>query len=465
MDHKDALMAKANAVRASRKLFRYKPYDWQKALHNSTARERMAMAANRSGKTFSAACEVAIHATGDYPDWWEGVRFEEAPLIWVGSITVESSRDITQKELLGGLGEDLGTGAIPKASIIGKPDMRQAGVKGVVDTVKVRHKSGGISKIVFKSYDQGWAKWQGTAPHLVWLDEEPEDYRIFTECETRILSSRGSLIVTFTPLHGETDLVLHFTADLPGTFMVNATWEDAPHLDKDAREELAALYPDYELEARTKGIPMMGEGRVWKTVEEDIKISPIEIPTHWARLKGIDFGIDHPAAVADIAWDRDGGVVYVTRTWKKSGADAAEHAAAINEGDQWVPVSWPHDGTTRDKGSGNRLIDTYRSYGVKALSMSARYSNDKGGGQPVEPIVLELDDMMKTGAFKVFDTCHDFFSEYRSYHRKDGKIVARRDDVIKAVMYAVMMRRYALPGRIKKPQPAYRRPAFSTRVA
>ena len=36
------------------------------------------------------------------------------------------------------------------------------------------------------------------------------------------------------------------------------------------------------------------------------------------------------------------------------------------------------------------------------------------------------------------------FEEKRSYHRKDGKIVDRRDDILKATFYAVMMKRYAV---------------------
>ena len=51
----------------------------------------------------------------------------------------------------------------------------QAGLADVVDTVKVRHVSGDISTIIFKTYEQGWRKWQGTAPHVVWDDEEPEE--------------------------------------------------------------------------------------------------------------------------------------------------------------------------------------------------------------------------------------------------------------------------------------------------
>ena len=44
----------------------------------------------------------------------------------------------------------------------------------------------------------------------------------------------------------------------------------------------------------------------------------------------------------------------------------------------------------------------------------------------------------------MFDSCTDFFNEYRNYHRRDGRLIDRNDDILKAVFYAVMMRRYAV---------------------
>ena len=178
----------------------------------------------------SGGYEAAIHMTGDYPDWWEGKRFDKPVLLWTGSPTNETSRDIVQKALLGGTSsEELGTGFIPREKIVGKPKMRQAGVSDVVDTFKVRHKSGGVSTCVLKTYEQGWRKWQGTEPDVVWLDEEPEDFKIYTEALTRLLTSHGIMMVTFTPLLGQTDLVIHFqTSESEQVWLGTATWEDAP---------------------------------------------------------------------------------------------------------------------------------------------------------------------------------------------------------------------------------------------
>ena len=130
-----------------------------------------------------------MHLTGEYPSWWTGRRFDKPVLWWTGSPTTETSRDIVQKALLGGTDkENLGTGYIPGEFIVGRPRMRQAGVSDVVDQMKVRHvPSGGVSTLQLRTYEQGWRKWQGTAPNGVWMDEEPD------RKSTRLNSSHSSV--------------------------------------------------------------------------------------------------------------------------------------------------------------------------------------------------------------------------------------------------------------------------------
>lgn len=436
---------------AETRILQYRPYHWQKAFHDAGAHnpERMLMAANRVGKTMSAGAEVSYHLMGDYPDWWDGKRFEKPILAWTGSPTNETSRDIVQKELLGGLGETLGTGWIPKARLIGKPTTRQAGVKNVVEQFQVRHRTGGVSTCLLKTYEQGWQKWQGTAPHVVWMDEEPDNYKIFSEAQTRILTSSGIVMVTFTPLLGVTELVDHFRDGGPGIYLRGATWDDAPHLPEEERNRLASSYRAHEREARTKGVPMMGEGAVFPVSDDDIRVDAFEIPEHFALIKGCDFGIDHPGAGVSCAWDRDNDIFYVVDCYKKAGETAPYHAARLKKGNPLVPVAWPHDGMNREKSGGRTLAQAYREHGANMMGKSARYPKtpkepEKGGSQPIEPIVDEMLERMMTGRFKVFSHLRDWFEEKQSYHRKDGRIVAKRDDILKATMYALMMKRYAI---------------------
>ena len=420
------------------------PYNWQIEFFNASERSRGIMAGNRCGKTQTAAIEVSIHATGLYPDWWEGRRFNHPVNIWTGCETNELSRDVVQQALLGE--EDAhGTGWLPRDYIKGVK-YRQAGVPDVVDIIKIHHVSGGVSIIKLKTYEQGRKKWQGTAKHIVWLDEEP-DWDIFSEAKTRTLDTKGILFLTFTPLLGSTGVVEFLVSKESPAFMKNVTWAECPHLDEDAKDELRNTYQDWEIETREKGIPMMGSGAVFPIKDSDILIPPFEIPNHFYRICGIDFGIDHPAAAVWLAWDKDADILYVIDCYKKKGQTPIYHAGAIKKRVE-CPVAWPHDGMDRDKGTGRPLYKSYKLEGVRMIRRSARYEEDIGGPQGVEPAIVEILERMMTGRFKVFTTCNAWMEEKRMYHRKDGQGVAKKDDIMAATRIAVMDRRKAKPKTI-----------------
>lgn len=372
-----------------------------------------------------------------------GRRFDGPISVWTGADTNEASRDIIQKALLG---DPHGTGWVPQDSII-KVSWRQAGVSEVVDKIKIRHSSGGTSTITLKTYEQGRKKWQGTAQHIVWLDEEcPMD--IFTEALTRTLDTKGMVLETFTPLLGETDVVEHFTKGGAGIYLQNVTWDDAPHLDAEEKLRMLNSYPVWERDARTKGVPMLGSGVVYTIGDDDIKIEPFDIPSHYARVCGVDFGIGHPAALVWLAWDRDSDIIYLYDAWKQKDQVTLIIAEAIKKRGQWIPVAWPHDGLKRDPGTSRALYKDYRDHGCTMMKLSARYEDAKGGRQDIEPSVIEILERMKTGRFKVFSHLAEWFEEKRMYHRKDGKIVDVKDDLMSATRYAVMMKRKA---RVDRP--------------
>ena len=68
---------------------------------------------------------------------------------------------------------------------------------------------------------------------------------------------------------------------------------------------------------------------------------------------------------------------------------------------------------------------------------------EKKGGNSVEAGIMEMLSRMEQGKFKVFNTLYDWFDEYRLYHRKDGKIVKIKDDLMAATRYAAMSLRHS----------------------
>lgn len=188
---------------------RYEMYPKHVEFFNAGANhfERLFMAANRVGKSIAGGYEATCHATGLYPHWWEGKRFDEPTEGWVAGDTGQTTRDILQDILLGFPSGVLGTGLI--ASDLITQVRRRSGIADAVDTVKVRHVSGGESIIGFKSYDQGRRSFQGTGKHYVWLDEEcPQE--VYGECLVRTMTTGGLVFVTFTPLNGMTKFIQEF---------------------------------------------------------------------------------------------------------------------------------------------------------------------------------------------------------------------------------------------------------------
>jgi phage terminase large subunit-like protein len=178
-------------------------------------KERAAIAANRVGKTEGVlGYEGALHLTGQYPDWWDGRRWDRPINALFGGDTGTTTRDILVNKMLGPPNAR-GTGLIP-GKTLGKIRPAQ-GIPDHVDFCLVRHVSGGFSILQFRSYDQGREAWQGTERDLIGLDEEPP-MDVYVEALTRTLTTGGMLMATFTPLNGMTDVVLQFMPHLaPGS--------------------------------------------------------------------------------------------------------------------------------------------------------------------------------------------------------------------------------------------------------
>ena len=136
--------------------------------------------------------------------------------------------------------------------------------------------------------------------------------------------------MTFTPLQGVSTVVKRFlhekSEDRHKTIM---TIDDVQHYSDDEKKTIIASYPAHEAEARVKGIPVLGSGRIFPDAEENISIDQRDFPSHWPRIGGMDFGWDHPFAAVELVWDRDSNTVYVSKTHRLKEASPVIHAATL----------------------------------------------------------------------------------------------------------------------------------------
>jgi phage terminase large subunit-like protein len=482
----EAAITRLEAVKAQRvaenKLSHYRPYPKQTIFHEAgfEHRERLFMCANRFGKTTAGAAELAFHLTGDYPEWWLGKRFDKPVRAWAAGVTGETTRDVLQEKLIGPPFREAewGTGMIPKAAIAGIATSR--GIPAAIDTVNIRHVSGGLSSLQFKSYERGREKWQGAGLEVVYFDEEPDE-GIYSEGLTRTNETGGIVYLCFTPLLGMSTVVQRFLsggaavirasitdaphlsdgekeqmtalappAEHPDRAVICATIDDAPHFSEVDKERIVASYAPHEREARTRGIPVLGSGRIFPVEEETLAIEHREIPPYWPRIGGMDFGWDHPFAAVELAWDRDTDTIYVVRTHCVRKASAVIHAAALRLWGKNLPWAWPRDGRRETlEGAGKALADQYRAQGLEMLHEHAQFED---GSVSVEAGLQDMLIRMESGRFKVFKHLTDWFAEYRLYHRKDGKVFKENDDLMSATRYAVTMLRYASTNAPRRPR-------------
>jgi len=223
--------------------------------------------------------------------------------------------------------------------------------------------------------------------------------------------------------------------------VVGMTIEEALHYSAEERQKIMDSYPPHGRECRTKGIPVLGSGRIFPVEEAKIACEHRDFPSHWPRIGGMDFGYDHPFAAVELVWDRDTDVVYVSRVHRLKEATPIEHAAAIRPWGKDLRWSWPRDGKRETlEGAGIALAEQYKAQGLNMLHEHAQFED---GSVSVEAGLMAMLDRMRTGKLKVFKEHLDWWEEFRLYHRKDGKVVKEGDDLLCATRYGLMMLRHA----------------------
>lgn len=400
--------------------------------------ERLALAANRVGKTETmGGYELTCHLTGQYPKWWPGRRLTKPIEAWAAGKTGQTVRDIIQKKLLGPK-SDMGSGLIKKELIVHTTS--RAGLPDAIDIAHIRHASGGISELGFKSYDQKRQSFEGTKKEVVWLDEEPP-LDIYVECLLRTTDTtgrnlgNGMVMLTFTPLLGMSDTVLSF---LPGgevreisdgtKYVLMATWDDAPHLTEETKQKLLLSIPPFQRDARSKGVPQLGAGAIYPVPESDIVVADFPIPDHWPRAYGMDVGWNRTACPWG-ALDRETDTLYLYSEHYRGQAEPIIHTQSIKARGDWIPGVIDPAARGRGQKDGQQLLQDYIDLG---LDLDLAFNGVESG-------IYEMWQRMSSGRLKVFKSLTNWLAEFRLYRRDEkGNIVKNNDHLMDATRYLIM---------------------------
>lgn len=477
------LLEAAKTVLSRNQILNFRPHKKQLEYFGMGARRirRAFFGGNRTGKTVCGGAETAYHATGKYPTWWKGYRFEHPPLIWVASTSMEKVIEGVQSMLFGPAGQ-LGTGFIPGNRI--RRTLRSVQHQDGIAKAFIAWGDDGKQEatIVFKSYEQDRRKFETDRVDLIWLDEEPP-YDIYRECTMRLLGTRsrrgGIMLLTFTPLLGMTDVCrLFLRPDLAGigkeaqrgNGAVIASWADNEFLDPKEVQELRESTPEYELKTREHGRPVMGSGQIYPIDEDIYRVAYFEIPKDkgWKFAIGLDHGWDHPAGLTLWTMDPNTGISYLYRTWRGTKTMIPIIAQMIKE--EWAriggqcPVFADPSGTAeRQDNGGKSIFMQYSACGVNLIEADNQ----------VEAGIMEIFAGLQSGQIQVVEgaPCIHFWEEVRLYHRKENKatgkivIVKKDDDIMDSSRYALRHRSSWIVPRKKSRHNRHKRGKISWKAA
>jgi hypothetical protein len=196
-------------------------------------------------------------------------------------------------------------------------------------------------------------------------------------------------------------------------------------LSEDVKKELLDSYPDYQKDARSKGVPSLGSGAVFRVAESDIVVPNFELPPHWPRCYGFDVGWRVSSAIW-MTLNRDTDTLYFYDEHYRSEAEPVIHAEAIKARGTWIKGAIDPASRGRGQTDGRALIQMYRDLGLDLIEADAS----------VETGLYELLTRMTTGRLKVFKSLQNWLREFRLYRRDEkGRIVKEMDHAVDAGRY------------------------------
>lgn len=398
----------------------------QLEFHKSTKRNRWVFGGNRTGKTECGAVETIWLSLGIHPF----KKNKDSTECWVVSLSNRVQKEVAQAKILKYLPKSQIKEIIMSEGKKGSPET------GTIECLIVQNVSGKLSKIWFKSCEEGREKFQGASLDFVWFDEEPPE-DIYNECKMRVLDKCGEIFGTMTPLKGLTfiynEIYLNEKQD-DEVFYIFISWEDNPFLNKKEIERLTKSLPESEIENRKYGrFTGIDQGLIYYEFDINVNvINPFTVPEDWQDTLSIDPGLSNPLSCHWYARDYDGNV-YVIAEHFDSNKTIEYHASKIKEISDLL--NWKRN----SNGMIESLIDSAANQKTLAATKSVTelfYDNGILANPNVNKDVLSGISKVKSylknidGETKlfIFSNCKNLIQEMKTYRWGNADAPIKKDD-------------------------------------
>lgn len=424
---KIAEIERLEAFRAAHdKLGKYnkgKIHEKQMIFHKCPKRNRWVFGGNRSGKTECGAVEAVWWARGIHP--FRENRNDVCG--WVVSPTYEVQREVSQSKILSYLRPEWILDVTMQSGRKSSPE------GGVIDYITIKNVFGGVSRIGFKSADQGRERFQGASLDFVWFDEEPPR-DVYEECLMRVMDRKGDIWGTMTPLKGRTwvyDEIFMNKRGNPEIWSITMEWADNPYLDPQEIDLLTNAFDEESVQSRRFGKFGDAGGLVYPEFDESLHVvDPFEVPRDWYDTISIDPGLHNPLSCHFYAVDYDGNV-YVVAEHYESGKDIDHHAKRINEiADE---LGWHRDEKGRlrciiDSAANQKTLSSLKSvadlFYEKGVICNTSVDKDLWSG------IARVKSWLKSRPPRIciFRNCVQMIREIKGYYWGNGDAPVKADD-------------------------------------
>ena len=417
----------------------------QMEFHKCLKKNRWVFGGNRSGKTECGAVESVWLARGIHP------YKENKPTDgWVVSLSQQVQRDVAQSKVLHYLNPDW---IFDIVMLSGRKDSPS---NGVIDYILVKNVFGGLSKIGFKTCDQGRDKFQGASLDWVWFDEEPPQ-DIYIECKMRVFDRCGILFGTMTPLKGLTwvydKIYLNESGDSE-VWYIEMEWADNPYLSQAEIDALTSSLSADELDSRRYGKFSAAGGLVYKEFDPNIHvIEPFDVPHEWYDNISIDPGLHNPLSAHWYATDYDGNVFVIAEHYE-SEQTLEHHAECIKQ--KCKILDWPvgFDGkihalidsaaNQKTLASPKSVTDLFFEYGI---NVNPNVNKDLFSG--ISKVKSYLKNAKGEARLFIFSTCVNMIREIKGYWWGKADVPVKKDDhSLDELRYYIMQKNDALSSSV-----------------
>lgn len=384
--------------------FVYEPMPHQLAFHKDKHKFRMLAGGYGSSKTTTGSAETVKH-----------ILNTPGGTTLIGASTLPQLEQTAQAEFLK---------MFPESLI--EHWHRQ---KNYIDTVTGH-------RIIFRPLDDP-GKARSLNLSFWWVEEASEvEYEYFVQLQTRLrnhATKNHQGIITTNPdlgwVRGEflmySNVIIGATEEYPRTPTdINPTYsthivptEANTYLPPTYAEDIARNRPEWWVNRYLKGSFSHSEGMVYPMVNSHI-IEPFEIPKHWKRIVGADYGLSDPTVFLMGAIDPKTGITYIYDEHYEAERDVSYHAEKLHLMLDVVPTGrlefmvGDPSGDTRSKNDMRSLFDHYAEYDLYFDPATNKILDG----------IAKVYTFFSLGKLKIFRTCENTVRELRDYKYPERKL-------------------------------------------